>query len=247
MSLGPAQWMEIGFDLTYLVIIYVLVAWMSARLSTSGELQPVRRHLRNGFLLLALGDTGHVGFRVIALLRGGLEAKVDVAGGSFGLVGAGALATAITITFLYMLLLDTWRLRFGARRTPLYWGLMSMGVLRLALFIPAQNHWGDVMPPLGWSLLRNAPLVVLGLGVAVLMIRDGRRSGDKTFVQFGALIVLSYAFYAPVILFVQAVPAIGVLMVPKTVVYLVMAWLAYLRLFKHPRVERPPLDGKLAM
>jgi hypothetical protein len=43
------------------------------------------------FALLALGDTGHVGFRVVAYALGGLEAHA-------GLVGLGALSTAYTVT-----------------------------------------------------------------------------------------------------------------------------------------------------
>jgi len=232
MGLTPAQSMEVGFNLTYLVVIYALVGLMSARLPSTPDPLGLLRRFRLGFLLLAIGDTGHVGFRVVALLRGGVESRLEVAGVSIPLVGAGALATAVTITLLYMLLLDLWRARFSAPRTSLYWALMSMGLVRLLLFIPGQNHWGDVVPPWGWSMLRNAPLLVLGLSVAALMIRDGRRASDRTFRQLGLLIVLSYAFYLPVILFVQQVPLVGMLMLPKTVVYLLMAWLVYARLFR---------------
>ena len=244
MNLTPAQWMEIGFNVSYLVALYVLVGLMTGKMLSAEDPQGVLRRFRDGFLLLALGDTGHVGFRVVALLRGGLESKVTVAGASLGLVGMGALATAITVTFLSMLLLDTWRVRFDKPRQVLYWWLMSLGVVRLLLFIPAENQWGQVVPPWDWSLARNLPLLVLGVTVAVLMIRDGRREKDKTFTWLGALILGSYAFYLPVLLFVQQVPAIGVLMVPKTLVYLVMAGLVYVRLFKkHGRYEHPEAHG----
>jgi len=231
MSLAPSQWMEVGFDVTYLVVIYGLVALMTARPHSD----PLLRRLREGFLLLAIGDTGHVGFRALALLQGGLDAKGSLGRFSFSLIGVGAMATAITVTLLYLLLLDVWRVRFHAARGVTYWSLLALGVVRLALLLPPQNQWGEVTPPLGWSLLRNAPLLVLGLGVAALFISSGRRAADKTFTQLGWLIVLSYAFYLPVILFVHRVPALGVLMVPKTLVYLVMAWLAYTRLFAPPR------------
>lgn len=242
MSLTPAQWMEVVFNLTYLVIIYGLVALMSARLASTADPRGVLHRLRTGFLLLALGDTGHVGFRVIALLRDGLETRVTIFGLTIPLVGAGAFATAVTVTLLYLLLLDVWRLQLGAR-TAVYWALMATGVARLVLMLLPQNEWGAVVPPWGWSLVRNAPLLVLGLAVAALMIRDGRRAHDRTFVQLGWLIVGSYAFYLPVILLVQRVPVIGVLMVPKTVMYLLMAWLAYVRLFRHPDLEEPHLEA----
>ena len=233
MSLPPAQWMEIGFDVSYLAVISALVALMTARLAGAApSQQELLRRFRDGFLFLAIGDTGHVGFRVVALLRGGLETKVELAGASVPLVGVGALMTAITVTFLYMVLLDAWRIRFNQPRQILFWWLMSLGVVRLLLFIPAQNQWGQVMPPLDWSIARNVPLAVLGLTVAGLMIRHGRRAVDTTFTWLGALILVSYAFYVPVILFVQRWAAIGVLMIPKTLAYLAMAGLVYARLFK---------------
>lgn len=236
----PAHWMEVTFNLTYLLVIFGLVIAMSLKLT--GD--PLQHRLRDGFLLLAIGDTGHVGFRVVALLRGGLDTRVDVLGASVPLVGAGALSTAITVTLLYVLLLEAWRLRFGAARSGLYWGLAAMVVVRFVSFLPPQNEWGNVVPPWGWSMVRNAPLLVLGLGVAALMIRDGRRANDATFTTFGWLIVGSYAFYLPVILFVQRAPMIGMLMIPKTLMYLAMAWLAWARLFKGvgaaPRVATAP-------
>jgi len=233
--------MEVGFDFAYLLIIYVLVGMMSARLSKRPDPEHLLRRFRDGFFLLALGDTGHVGFRVIAIFRGGFEAQGAVGRFSFPLVGLGALATAVTVTFLYLVLLDVWRVRFHEQRPWIFWPLVALGVVRLLLLLPPENQWGAVMPPFDWSLLRNVPLLVLGLSVAALFIADGRRMQDKTFTQLGLLILLSYAFYLPVILFVQAVPAIGFLMVPKTIVYLVMAWLVYARLFRAPPslVSRP--------
>ena len=247
MNLSPAQWMEIGFNASYLVVIYGVVALMSARLMAAGTSQQLLlRRFRDGFFLLALGDTGHVGVRGVALLRGGLDSKVNLFGVAVPLVGVGALATAITVTFFYVLLLDAWRIRFNQPRQILYWWLMSLGVVRFLLFIPAQNHWEQVMPPFDWSLARNAPLLVLGLTVAGLMLRHGRRAKDSTFTWLGGLILTSFAFYLPVIFFVQRWPAIGALMVPKTLAYLAMAGLAYARLFKpHGSYDTSSRPGQL--
>ncbi len=69
-----------------------------------GELSGERRRLADlvtlAFALLALGDTGHVGFRVWAYALGGLESQVTVLGRAISLVGAGALATAVTVTLV---------------------------------------------------------------------------------------------------------------------------------------------------
>lgn len=230
MSLTAAQWMEVAFNLAYLAVIYGLVGAMWARRPVVDEAAAARR-CRLGFSLLALGDTGHVGFRVVAYFLGGLDARVDVAGQALPLVGAGALSTAITVTVLYALLLDAWRVRFAKPTGALYLTLAALAVLRLVLFLPDGNAWGSPVPPWGWSLVRNAPLALLGLGVAALFVRDGRRAGHHTFVRLGWLVVGSFAFYLPVILFVQRAPAVGMLMVPKTLMYVAMAWLVVHRLF----------------
>jgi hypothetical protein len=74
--------------------------------------------------------------------------------------------------------------------------------------------------------------MVQGLGVAYLILRDARLAHDRTFEWIGAMILVSYACYLPVILFVQQVPAIGMLMIPKTMAYVAIGFLAYLDLYK---------------
>lgn len=224
---------EIGFNLSYLIFIWVLVVKMLSSLKWTVESRkPLARRFAYGFFLLALGDTGHVGFRVWAFARGGLEATVDVGGVTLPLVGAGALATAVTVTFLYMLLLDAWRLRYEKTRTLIYWLLLGVGVVRFAIMAFPQNQWHTTVPPWDWSVARNLPLVVQGLGLAVILLVDARRASDAFGRHLGYCILVSYAFYLPVILFVQKVPLLGMLMIPKTVAYLVMAVLAWRWLFK---------------
>jgi hypothetical protein len=45
--------------------------------------------------------------------------------------------------------------------------------------------------------------------------------------RFGALMLVSLACHLPVLLLVQTLPAIGLLMIPKTIAYLAMAVLVY--------------------
>ena len=40
-------------------------------------------------------------------------------------------------------------------------------------------------------------------------------------------IVLSFAFYIPVVLFADTIPLIGMLMIPKTCAYVWTVWLGY--------------------
>ena len=52
------------------------------------------------------------------------------------------------------------------------------------------------------------------------------------FTWIGVCILVSYAMYIPVILFVQQVPTIGMLMIPKTMAYVGIALIAYFSLFR---------------
>jgi hypothetical protein len=51
------------------------------------------------------------------------------------------------------------------------------------------------------------------------------------------MILLSYAFYIPVILFVQQAPMVGMLMIPKTMAYVGIALIAYYSLFRQTVVQ----------
>ena len=115
--------------------------------------------------------------------------------------------------------------------------LFAAGAVRLIIMIFPQNQWNNSIPPQPWALIRNLPLVILGLGVAYLMLRDSAKSQDKPFRWIGIMILVSYAFYAPVILFVQQVPAIGMLMIPKTLAYVAIGLIAYNSLFKVTEVS----------
>ncbi len=237
MSESLRMWTEIGFNVTYLIVIWGVVGVMARRLpGLPAARQPLARAFLVAFGLLALGDTGHVGFRVWAYARGDLGTTLEVAGLELGLVGLGALATAITITFFYAALVVVWQRRFDGTYGPLAWLLFAAAIVRLGLMLPAANAWNSAVPPQPWSLVRNFPLLVQGLGVATLILRDARAGGDRTFAWLGAMILVSYAFYVPVILWVQQAPLIGMLMIPKTVAYVVMAFLALQAAFQEEEV-----------
>lgn len=240
MSESLRMWVEVSFNVVYLLAVWGLVAAMLVR---GGQVAPADRQVARrvlwAFALLALGDTGHVGFRVLAYALGGLDTRLA---GSVTLVGAGALATAITLTLFYAVLLDAWRLRFGHTWGLLALVLLAAGALRLAIMAFPQNQWSQNMPPQPWSLYRNLPLIVQGLGLAYLMLRDAQARDDQLFRRIGQLILVSYACYLPVVLWVQRAPMLGMLMIPKTLAYLAILVVAYRALYRPARpalVARP--------
>ena len=226
------MWVEIGFNLIYLIVIWWLVISMTIKRS----LVPLEFGRQSelviwAFGLLAIGDTGHVGFRVLAFILGGLESSLPIMGLQISLVGLGALMTAITVTFFYILMLETWRVRFKKQYSWFEIIILLAATLRLLLMVFPANKWYSVVPPQPWSLIRNIPLTFMGLSIAFLILRDAMKAKDQTFTWIGIMILLSYACYLPVILFVQQVPIIGMLMIPKTLAYVAIGFLAYYDLY----------------
>lgn len=213
--------MEISFNILYLVTIYALIILMLVRRKNveKNHLKQANRILI-AFILLALGDTGHVGFRVIAYALGGFESNAL-------LVGLGALSTAITVGIFYMLILDLWRIQFNKSFNACYIILLIAGIVRLGLFFFPQNQWGSVVPPADWGLYRNVPLMIQGIGIATLLLIDSYKTKNKIYRNIAIWIFVSYAFYLPVIFFVRIVPMIGMLMIPKTIAYVVIAIIGY--------------------
>ncbi len=234
MSEIMRMWVETTFSLAYLVVVYGLVIVMYRRRET---VAPKDRRVAGlviaMFALLALGDTGHVGFRVVAYAIGGMQTGALEAQST--LVGLGALATAITVTFFYVLVLVMWQARFQKPYGIFGYILFAAAIARLVIMVFPQNQWGSVVPPQPWSLYRNLPLMLQGLGVAYLILRDARAAEDSTFTWIGLMILVSYACYIPVIFWVQQMPIIGMLMIPKTMAYVAIAIIAYRGLY--PRKE----------
>lgn len=245
MSESVRMWMEISFNILYLFIVWGLViAMIRRRPSVAQEDRKAADLVLWAFALLALGDTGHVGFRVLAYASGNLDTQINILGRQVGLVGLGALSTAITVTIFYILMLELWRVRFNKRYGWYEYLLMGLAILRFVLMALPMNDWNSVVPPQPWSTLRNLPLTILGLSVAYLMLRDSLRAGDGAFKWIGGMILFSYTMYIPVILFVQSTPLIGMLMIPKTLAYIAIGFIAYYNLFRHPVHDMEQVTSK---
>jgi hypothetical protein len=239
------MWVEVSFNICYLLVVWGLVwtMWRRRHGVRSGEQRMASLFLW-AFALLALGDTGHVGFRVVAYALGGLEARPVVLGTPLSLVGIGAVSTAYTVTVFYVLMLGIWRLRTGKALRWLGWALLAAAAVRLVIMALPQNEWSRVVPPEPWGIYRNVPLIVQGLGVAYLILRDAGRTGDRTFGWIGIMILISYACYMPVIFFVDTVPLLGMLMIPKTMAYLGVAFIAYNAFYRRNATPAASVPGK---
>ena len=78
--------------------------------------------------------------------------------------------------------------------------------------------------------------MILGLGVLYLILRDSLKTKDRLFRWVAYCIFFSYLFYTPVIFWVRQIPMLGMLMIPKTIMYLAIAFLAYKGLYPQKKL-----------
>ena len=209
--------METGFDIIYLATVITLGILMIK--GNRGN----RQYLLFGIMAvtLGLGDSFHLVPRAIALCTTGLQ-DYTVA------LGIGKWITSITMTNFYVILYYVWRLRYHTEgRNELTIVMYILAALRIALCMFPQNAWTSANAPLSWGIYRNIPFALMGLMVIILFYQSSRQKQDKAFYNMWLTIVLSFAFYIPVVLFADTIPMVGMLMIPKTCAYVWTVWLGY--------------------
>lgn len=200
---------ETLFDIVYLVTVITLGILMIK--GSKGR----RQYLLFGIMAVTLGfgDAFHLVPRALALCTTGLESYTAA-------LGIGKLITSVTMTLFYVLLYYVWRARYEIKGKPgitaAVWGLAAV---RIALCLMPQNAWTSPDAPLSWGIYRNIPFALLGALIVVLFFRSAQKNKDKPFKFLWLTVVLSFGFYIPVVLFADAIPLIGMLMIPKTCAY----------------------------
>lgn len=208
---------ETLFDGVYLVSVVTIGIVMMVKGKKS------RQYWLFGLMavVLGLGDAFHLVPRALALCTTGLENFTAA-------LGAGKFITSITMTVFYVLLYYVWRVRYQVTgRKGLTAAVYGLSALRIGLCLMPQNQWLSAQSPLSWGIYRNIPFALLGLLMIVLFYRSAREAQDKAFRFMWLTIVLSFGFYIPVVLWADAIPMIGMLMIPKTCAYVWTVWIGY--------------------
>lgn len=172
-------------------------------------------------VLLGAGDSFHLIPRALALCTTGLE--------SFTVqLGLGKWITSVTMTIFYVLLYYVWRERYGIRgKNGLTAAVYALAGVRIALCMMPQNQWLSADAPLAWGIYRNIPFALMGILIIMLFYRSAKERGDRAFKWMWLTIVLSFGFYIPVVLWANAIPLIGMLMIPKTCAYVWTVLIGY--------------------
>lgn len=163
-------------------------------------------------LLLGCGDAFHLVPRVLNYWTDGDYTAA---------LGIGKLVTSITMTLFYILIEYARRDRYKiAGEKGVLASVWILGIIRIALCCFPQNGWTSAEPSLLWGILRNIPFALLGILMVVLWLRSAKN--DKPLKLMWLAVTLSFLFYIPVVLFAQTMPMIGMLMLPKTCMYVWM-------------------------
>ncbi len=206
--------METIFDVVYLSTVITMGIRMAAG---AGEKKQVKLF---GIMavILGCGDAFHLVPRAYALCTDGLASHAVS-------LGFGKFVTSVTMTVFYVILYHIWRQQYEVTgRKELTIGVYVLAAARIALCFMPGNDWLSADAPLSWGIYRNIPFAVLGLLMIVLFYRKAK---DRNFRYMWLAITLSFGFYIPVVLWADAYPLVGILMIPKTCAYVWMVWMGY--------------------
>lgn len=209
--------LETLFDAVYLTIVIAIGVLMLKK--SNGNMQ--YRLFGIMAVTLGLGDSFHLVPRVLALCTTGLENYTAA-------LGTGKFITSLTMTVFYILLYYVWRLRYnvvGKHAVTIL--VYALAILRIVLCLMPQNAWTSTQSPLSWSIYRNLPFAAMGILVIVLFYQRAKQIHDVAFRFMWLTIVLSFAFYIPVVLYGDTIPVIGMLMIPKTCAYVWTVLIGY--------------------
>ncbi len=198
---------ESAFDILYLVFAIVSGCVILAKAKDrTGRLMGLSA------LVLGCGDAFHLVPRVLNYLA---DADFTAA------LGIGKLVTSVTMTLFYVLLYYVWLGHYREKEnrsvTVAVWCLAAVRIILCAF---PQNGWLENSSGMTWGIIRNIPFAALGALVCILYFINRNRS--RRLKPVWVYILLSFAFYIPVAVGAGAVPMLGMLMLPKTVCYILM-------------------------
>ncbi len=213
---------ESAFD-----VLYLLFAITSGIVILARAKDRPGRLMGISALTLGCGDAFHLVPRVLDYFS-----DADFA----ALLGIGKLVTSVTMTFFYVLLYYV-RLEYFSEKdkkevTAAVWVLAAV---RTVLCAFPQNGWLENSSGMTWGIIRNVPFAALGAVICCLYFKS--RNTSRIFRPFWIYILLSFAFYIPVAVGAGLVPMLGMLMLPKTVCYILMIATFLMAVFGRERTE----------
>lgn len=196
---------EIIFDIAYLLIGLIICILFFNKAAALSSLATIMT------LVLIVGDAFHLIPRIMVILTKD-EPRFRKS------LGIGKLITSVTMTIFYILLLHILEKSLQIDFAPwVEYVTIGLALARIALCLFPQNKWTERFPPVNWAVYRNIPFFILGMVVAAEFFVYRNAIAGTQWIWLA--ILLSYAFYLPVVLFSNKNPKVGMLMLPKTCMY----------------------------
>ncbi|MFV0529082.1 MAG: hypothetical protein ACK5MN_10235 [Lachnospiraceae bacterium] len=207
-SRKPMYLVETVFDIVYLLTVFIA----SAMLCLTGRLGSVRFAFGGMGLLLGVGDSFHLVPRLLAMWdTGDRDYAVSL--------GRGKQIASVTMTVFYVILWQSLVRHYTGLSIEFMSGIVYLlATVRIVLCFFRQNHWNSKEQPLTWGIWRNLPFAAIGALVVWLAAAGALQVQDGLSFLWLAVLI-SFACYLPVVLFVGKNPKLGMLMLPKSCAY----------------------------
>lgn len=202
-------------------ILYLIFAIASGFLILKKAKNNTEKLMGYASIILGCGDSFHLIPRVL---------NYFVEGNFTSALGIGKLITSITMTIFYLILYYIWLGYYKEEeKRSITLTLWILSILRIVLCLFPQNGWLSNSGDVKWAITRNVPFILLGAYICYLYFK--KRNEDKIFKSMWLYILLSFLFYIPVAIGAGILPILGMLMLPKTVCYILLI-ISFLRVVK---------------
>jgi hypothetical protein len=199
-------YIEVVFDILYLVT----VIFLGFKLIKSDRKQKVTYGIMA--LILGFGDMFHLIPRIVGHLTTGLSDYTLY-------LGLGSAITSATMTIFYFLLYRDFEKTFNKKNLVNRIVIYSMLILKFVITFFPQNRWFTADATYAFAIIRNVPFMIMGIYLVTIMLITAYKEKHVLYKKIAYGVLLSFLFYMPVIFFVDYIPALGALMMPKTIAY----------------------------
>ncbi len=200
---------ESAFDILYLVFAIFTGIVILLRHRNKADVL-----MGTAALVLGAGDAFHLVPRVVNYFSGS-----DLT----WYLGLGKLVTSITMTVFCILVFYLYRTVYkkndrGVKGVEVT--ILILALARVVLCLMPGNNWFSGEGTVLWAVLRNLPFIAIGALIVYLYYEVKKE--DRYLERFWIYTTLSFLFYIPVALFASLLPILGMLMLPKTICYILM-------------------------
>ena len=207
---------ESTFDILYLLFAICSGIYMHNKARNS-----IQKKMGLASLILGCGDAFHLVPRVL---------NYFVAADFTAALGVGKLITSITMTVFYFLMYQIYLGYYHEEENKgLTNVLFALVAIRILLCLLPQNGWLSNSSDMTWGIIRNMPFVLIGAVICYLYYQ--KRNADKIFSKVWLYVLLSFLFYIPVAVGAGVLPMLGMLMLPKTICYILLI-ICFLKAYK---------------